>query len=292
MLSNDSVTARHRESQGKTLKDILNNGQTVILPTAFDALSARLIDEAGFDALGVGGFGMSASVLGMPDAGFLDLETNLTHLRHIVRCTDLPVLADADTGYGGLANVAFTTREIERTGAAGLHLEDQEYPKICPQLTDYPNTVPTDLAVRKLKRALDARDSEDFVIVARTDSHGPDVWERVEAFAAAGVDAINTTSIAFDSKEEYSAFIKQCPLPLLLPMNPKMSRLFTVDELRDLGASVVSVPLTVLFASITGMRAALNELKDKANYLELAAGHVSMAEVEKLLQVDELSLLE
>lgn len=176
-----------------SLKPLLAGSETLVLPGVFDGISARFAAEAGFPALYMTGYGTVASMLGMPDAGMASYGEMLDALRRIRAAAPLPLIADGDTGYGGLLNVDRTVRGYEAAGAAGIQLEDQEYPKKCGH-TPGRRVIETADAVRKLRVAVAARDSAEFLIVARTDARtgqGLDAaMRRGEQFLAAGADIL------------------------------------------------------------------------------------------------------
>src|SRR5262245_8528525 len=156
-----------------TLRNMLAGPEIVVLPGAYDALSARLAERAGFTAMFTTGFGFSASALGMPDFGLLTMSETMDRLRHIARAVSVPVVADMDTGYGNPLNVRRTVQECVIAGAAGIILEDQEWPKKCGHF-EGKRVIPAEDHVAKLRAAIDARGGDDgLVIIARTDARAP-----------------------------------------------------------------------------------------------------------------------
>src|SRR5437867_8072758 len=151
------------------LRQMLNEPGIIVAPGAYDGLSARLIERQGFKAVYMTGAGTAASHLGQPDLGLATLTEMTTHARHIASCVSLPVIADADTGYGNALNVRRAVREFERAGVAGLHLEDQTFPKRCGHYDDKA-VVPTADMVQKLRAAREALADADLVLIARTDA--------------------------------------------------------------------------------------------------------------------------
>ena len=154
----------------RALRSILEAGRTIWSAGAYDALSAKLIDEAGFDAVFTTGFGISASHLGQPDVELYTMTENLGVVRHMVNSVGRPVIADGDTGYGNVINVMRTVREFERAGVAGIVFEDQLLPKRCPAAATSVEVLPAQEAARKIRAACDARRDRDFLIIARTDA--------------------------------------------------------------------------------------------------------------------------
>src|ERR1700759_3442086 len=153
----------------RRLRELLAGGEIVVAPGAYDALSARLIEQAGFPAVYMTGFGTAASLLGRPDIGLLSGSEMIDNARRIAGCIAVPLVADADTGYGNPINVIRTVREYEQAGVAGLHLEDQILPKKCGHLAGK-EVVPLPEMVAKIRAAVDARTDPDLVLIARTDS--------------------------------------------------------------------------------------------------------------------------
>ena len=174
-------------------RHLVHDPAILILPGAHDALSARVIAGAGFKALAVGGYAVSASYLGRPDVGLLTLSEMVDHMARIADAADLPVLADGDTGHGNVTNVMRTVKEIERTGAAAMFLEDQVFPKRCGHM-EGKAVIPASEMIAKIKAAVDARTDQDFVIMARTDALAPcgidEALERANRYIEAGADMI------------------------------------------------------------------------------------------------------
>src|SRR6266851_8100264 len=176
------------------LRELLAQPDLLVAPGAYDALSARLIAQAGFQAVYMTGFGTAASVLGQPDVGLLTMSEMVSRASALATVTgDLPLIADADTGYGNPINVRRTIHEYERAGVAGLHIEDQVWPKKCGHM-ESKQVIPMDEMAQKVRAAVDARQDHDFVIIARTDAnavHGlEDALRRGKAYHKAGADVI------------------------------------------------------------------------------------------------------
>jgi 2-methylisocitrate lyase-like PEP mutase family enzyme len=176
-----------------TLRDMLRQDGCLTLPGVYDGISARMAAASGFEALYMTGYGVVASALGVADAGTATFSEMLDRVRCIAGATALPFIADGDTGYGGLLNVDRTVRGYAAAGASGIQLEDQEFPKKCGH-TEFRRVIPADDAVAKIRVAVDARPSRDFLIVARTDARyaeGLDAaLHRAERFLKAGADVL------------------------------------------------------------------------------------------------------
>lgn len=181
-------------------------GEMVVAPGVFDALSARLAQLAGFPAVHMTGLGVEASQLGAPDLGLLTMTEIVQHAARIAGAIDIPVMADIDTGFGGVLNIQRTIREMERAGVAGVHLEDQSLPKHCPLLAGR-QVVSREEAVDRVKAALDARTDPDFVIVARSDADTisfEELVERCNLFLAAGADMAMPILMTVDGRSVFS----------------------------------------------------------------------------------------
>src|SRR5881296_260054 len=179
---------------GSSLREQLEDKSGIIvLPGVFDALSARIAEQVGFGAMFQTGYGSSAALLGMPDFGFLNAGETVDNARRIIRAVKVPVLVDADTGYGNPLNVWRLVHDLESLGAAGIFLEDQIWPKRCGHMVGK-DVIPRDQYLSKLKAAVEARKSKDFIIVARTDARAPigldEAIERGKAYKKAGADVI------------------------------------------------------------------------------------------------------
>jgi 2,3-dimethylmalate lyase len=243
-----------------TLRERFEAGETVLAPGCYDALGARLVEEAGFPAAYMTGFGSSAGRLGRPDIGLMSLPEMVDNARRIVQAVDIPVVADADTGYGNSINVIHTVREYEAAGVAAIHLEDQVTPKKCGHL-EGKEVVPAREMVAKIEAAVAARRSPDFLIIARTDARAVEGLDaalaRARMYREAGADGLFIE--APESEAEIEAVARAFPdVPLLFNYaeggkTPAVS----YSRLRELGFALVIFPLTLLFVATQAMRAAL-----------------------------------
>ncbi|MDH3678444.1 MAG: oxaloacetate decarboxylase [Acidimicrobiia bacterium] len=241
-----------------------STGEPLVLPGVYDALGARLVERAGFDAVYMTGFGATASLLGRPDVGLLGLTEMVDNARRIVAATDLPVLADADTGYGNQINVIRTVQEYERAGVAGIHLEDQILPKKCGHL-DNKEVVDIETMVGKVRAAVAARTDPDLVIVARTDSrasHGlDDAIERARRCADAGADVLFVEALeGTDELARVAADLADVPLLFNWAEGGKTPPL-SYAEVADLGFAVIIMPIGTLLAATAAMQQFLARLK-------------------------------
>jgi methylisocitrate lyase len=218
----------------------------VMLPGAFNALSARLIAQAGFDACYLSGAVLANSVGGMPDIGLMTLTEARDHADKIARGVDLPLLMDADTGYGGADNAAHCVRTLEAVGVSAIHLEDQEFPKRCGHL-DGKRLVPVDEFCTKIAAAVAAKTSPEFMVIARTDARGVDGYdaavERAQRYLAAGADGIFPE--ALKDAEELARFGRDVGGLLLANMTEfGKTQLLKADELGDMGYRLIIYPVT------------------------------------------------
>jgi len=196
----------------------LMDRSVVLAPGVYNALFAKAVEHTGFDAIYVTGFGTAARY-GYPDVGLITQTEMVQNLRHICRATTIPVVADADTGYGNIINVRRTVREYERAGVAGLHLEDQVFPKKCGFM-EGKAVIPLEEHTQKIRAALDARTDPDTVIIARTDALAPNGWEdalaRARAYREAGADLVFVDGIrTLEELEIYSRELAQKGVPCL-----------------------------------------------------------------------------
>ena len=197
----------------------VQQGGTVWMAGAFDALSAMLVDQSDFDAVFTTGFGISASLLGKPDVEYYTLTENLSVVNNVVNAVRKPVVADTDTGYGNVINVMRTVREFEKAGVAALILEDQRMPKRCPAAAAEVGVLPLQEATAKIKAAVDARPDPQMLIVARTDAMDPqEAIDRACAYAEVGADLIQPISRTFKGYDDLVRLKNQCQRRLSLQL--------------------------------------------------------------------------
>ena len=247
----------------KALRAGLTSGKIQRLPGAINPLTAKLIQEIGFEGVYVSGGAFSAG-LGLPDIGLTTLTEVVSHSKQIAAVTDLPVLIDADTGFGEPMSAARTVLSAEDAGIAGLHLEDQVNPKRCGHL-DGKAIVPTDEMVRRLRAAVAARRDENFVICARTDAAGIDgidaAIERAKAYADAGADMIFTE--ALHTEADFEKFRAAVDTPLLANMTEfGKSKLIPAQTLEEIGYNAVIYPVTTLRLAMGAIERGLREIHE------------------------------
>ena len=237
----------------------------ILAPGAFDPLSARCVEEAGFPAAYMTGFGTSAALLGRPDVGLLTMTEMVDNAARIAACVDVPVIADADTGYGNPMNVIRTVNAYEAAGVGGIHIEDQVAPKRCGHM-DGKQVIPASEMAAKIRAATDARTDPDFVIIARTDARAVEglasALDRARRYRDAGADVLFIEAVR--SEAEAAETIAAFPdVPLLFNWaeggkTPPIS----LDRLRALGYRIVIFPISTLLAATGAMRAILTEIAD------------------------------
>jgi len=253
-----------RTSGAARLRELLRRGSPLCAPGAYDALSARLVAEAGFDAVYLTGFGASASLLGRPDVGLLTGTEMAGHAARLADVVDVPLIADADTGYGNVVNVIRTVRAYERAGVAGLHLEDQVAPKKCGHLAGKA-VVPVEEHVAKIRAAVAARTDPDTVIIARTDARAVEGFdraiERAQRYADAGADVLFVEAPQSVAEIEETARRLAGHRLLFNWAEGGRTPAISLRDLAALGYAIVIFPLTALLSATTAVRESLESLK-------------------------------
>jgi len=259
------VTGRltRRPGGAGRLRALLDSGQTIVAPGAFDPLAARLVEEAGFPAVYMTGFGTSAALIGRPDVGLLTMTEMAANAGRIADCVDIPVIADADTGYGNPLNVIRTVGAYEAAGVAGIHVEDQVAPKKCGHM-EGKLVIPAPEMVAKVRAAVEARTQPEFVIIARTDARAVEglepALERARMYREAGADALFIEALVSEAEIQEAA--RAFPgVPLLFNWaeggkTPPVS----LARLTELGYRIVIFPISTLLAATGAMRAILREI--------------------------------
>jgi methylisocitrate lyase len=274
---------------------MLDGPEIVVLPGAYDALSARLAERAGFGAMFTTGFGFSASVLGQPDFGLLTMSETMDRVRHVVRAVSVPVVADMDTGYGNPLNVRRTVQEVVDAGAAGIILEDQEWPKKCGHF-EGKKVIPAEDHAAKLRAAIDARGDDDLIIIARTDARAPlgldEAIRRGRLYRDAGADVVFVEAPqSIEELRTVQAAIPDAPLFANMIEGGK-TPLLTWQELQDLGYKMVVFPLSALLAAAKAIGDVYSELYAKKTTAGVIDRVVSFHDFEAIVGVPELRALE
>jgi len=248
--------------RSRRLRELLDAGP-VMMPGAFNALSAKMIERAGFDALYLSGAVLANSVGGLPDIGLMTLTEARDHAEKIARATSLPILMDADTGYGGADNAAHCVRMLEAVGVSGIHLEDQEFPKRCGHL-DGKKLVPADEFCKKIAAAAGAKASRDFVIIARTDARGVDGFDaavtRAKRYLDAGADGIFPEALA--GADEFARFAREIGGLLLANMTEfGKTPMLKAEEFARMGYRIIIYPVTLQRLAMKTVEESLATLK-------------------------------
>lgn len=274
----------------KALRERLQQPGLLSAPGIHDMVSLRLADTFGFDALYMTGFGTVASHMGLPDAGLATYSDMVGRVKAMASMARTPLIADGDTGYGGLLNVAHTVRGYEEAGAAAIQLEDQEFPKKCGH-TPGRRVIPVADMVRKLQVASDARTSGDFLIIARTDARSAlgldEALRRAEAYARAGADILFVESP--ESQDEMRQIGRNFELPLLANMveggrTPVLSQ----QELEAIGYKLAIFPVTALLAATQAMKAVYESFKQTGSSAGISTPLMPFADLTKLMGFEEI----
>lgn len=278
------------------LRELLKGPDLLVAPGAFDALSARLIAQAGFSTVYMTGFGTAASVLGQPDVGLLTMNEMVSRAAALAAVIgDIPLIADADTGYGNPLNVRRTIQEYERAGVAAVHIEDQIWPKKCGHM-EGKQVIPMQEMVQKIHAAVDARRDPDFVIIARTDAnamHGfEDALQRGKAYQEAGADLIFIE--APRSIAELQSIKQTFPdIPLLFNWAESgKTPPLTLDEIHALGFKLVIFPVSLLFAATHSMLELLQLFKQGHVPTPFASHMVTFSQFTDQVGLPEVQRLE
>ncbi len=281
-------------STRKQLKSLVEARRGVIVPGAFNALSAKVIEDLGFEAIYITGAGVTNMWFGMPDQGFMGLAEIADHTARIRDAVNLPLIVDADTGFGNALNVRHTVRTLERAGADCIQLEDQVAPKRCGHFAGK-EVISTEEAVSKIKAAVDARHDPDFLIMARTDACATQGFEaaieRAQKFAEAGADILFVEAVT--TVEEIRALPKRLAKPQLMNMViGGRTPIFGAEELGDLGYGIVLYANAALQGAVAGMQKALTVLRDTRRIDEDPALVTPFAERQRLVGKPEWDLLD
>jgi 2-methylisocitrate lyase-like PEP mutase family enzyme len=278
----------------QVLKQLLKGEKLLVAPGCFDGLSARLVEEAGFEAAYLSG-GAVARSMGIPDIGLVTMSEVIERAAQVVSALKIPVIADADTGYGNALNLVRTVREYERTGVAAIHIEDQITPKRCGHL-DGKEVIPLAEMEKKLAAALSSRTDANFCIIARTDARGvhglDDAIRRARAFARLGVDAV------FIEAPQSEAELEE--IPQALPNVPLLVNVFKggktpmlpVQRLEKMGYRIAIYPSETQRAGIYAMRIALGLLKRDGTTESMDTALTTFKERDQIVGLDDWQKLE
>ena len=278
----------------KKLRDLLKGPELIMAPGVADALNARLVAEANFKAIYMTGSGTTASRLGMPDIGLLSVSEMVDNASRIADASGLPLISDADTGYGGPLNVHRTIRMFEKAGAAGVHIEDQNWPKRCGHLSGK-TIIPAREMISKIQAACDGRVDDNFVIIARTDALALEglnsALDRAEQYAEAGADIIFVESPS--TMEEIETIPKKISKPTLYNMAASGKTPFLENsEIEKFGFKVVIYPNFAMLAAVPAVRHYLSELKNNGTVAHLVNEMASFQDLFNLVGMETVRQME
>lgn len=277
------------------LRELIAAKQMIVAPGAYDALTARIFEQAGFPAVYMTGFGTTASLIGRPDVGLLTMTEMADNARRISQAIRVPLIADADTGYGNPLNVIRTVREYERAGVSAIHIEDQITPKKCGHMEDKQLVSAAEM-VEKVRAAIGARASPDFLIIARTDARAVEgldsALRRANMYREAGADVLFVE--APQSEQEVALVARELAgTPLLFNFaeggkTPPVG----LARLRELGYRIVIFPIAALLAATTAVRRVAAHIQAHGTPASLLPEFISFAEFNQMIGLSEIQRLE
>jgi 2-methylisocitrate lyase-like PEP mutase family enzyme len=276
-----------------TLKDRLRSG-LLVLPGAVNALGARIVEDCGFEAVYLTGAGIANSFLGVPDIGLLSVTELAQHVAATRGAVSIPIVVDGDTGFGNAVNMYHTVRLLEAAGANAIQIEDQTFPKRCGHF-DGKDVISTGEMVEKVRAAVDARRSDDFLIIARTDSRAilglDEACDRANAFAEAGADVVFVE--APQSRDEIALVAARVPAPKVLNLvHGGVTPLLPSDDIAQMGYSIALFANAGLLGSITGIRRVLQSLKEGDPTGGIDDPAAAWADRQRLVRREEFANLE
>jgi carboxyvinyl-carboxyphosphonate phosphorylmutase len=277
-------------------RELLNDTKFIMAPGAFDCISARLIEEAGFPAVYLSGAGVASSRLGKPDVGLTTMTEALDAARNVVNSTNIPVICDADTGFGNAINVIRTTQMFEQAGVAAIQLEDQVSPKKCGHV-EHKLLIDKDEMVTKIKAFLYARYSPDFALIARTDANTvtglEDAIERAKTYAEAGADIIFVESpMTVEEMEEIANRLAGIPLMINIVDGKGKTPVLPAEDLEKMGYKMAIYPGTAWMATIKAIQGVLEELKSKGTAIGFSDKMSTFKEMFEVVNLEKYISLE
>jgi 2,3-dimethylmalate lyase len=281
--------------RARRFRELLSSSNLIQAPGAYDCLSARLIEAAGFPVVYMTGFGTSAAYLGRPDVGLLGMSEMVDNASRIVDAVAIPVIADADTGYGNVVNVVRTVQAYERAGVSGIHIEDQVAPKKCGHL-EGKELIPAAEMVQKVRAAVDARNSSDFVIIARTDARAIEgldrALERAHLYRDAGADILFVEAPESEREiETIAQNLRDAPLLFNWAEGGKTPPV-SLERLRQLGFRIVIFPISTLLVAAQAMTKALDAIKQQGTPTSVMAEMTPFKQFVNALGFEEIRQLE
>jgi len=278
----------------KNLRNMLKSKKSLVIPGVYDALGAKIAQKVGFEAMFQTGYGTSATLFGMPDYGFIGATETVDNARRICRAVSVPVIVDSDTGYGNALSVWKLVKELESSGAAGIFLEDQRWPKRCGHMQGK-EVISQEEYTEKLSAALDARESKDFIIVARTDARATEgldaAIERGKQNKKTGADAIFVEAPI--SLDEMKKIGREINAPLVANMiEGGATPLSSAETLNKMGFKIILYPLSVLYANTFATMNILKELKKSGNTTKYKQKVVNFDQFNDLVELPKFRKME
>ena len=272
------------------LRQLIEQPGIIVAPGAYDCLTAKIIQQSGFPAVYMTGAGTSVARYGFPDLALASMTEMVSNAADITASVSVPVIADADTGYGGLLNVGRTVRKYEQSGVAAIHIEDQEFPKRCGHLDDK-RVIPTEDMIPKIKEAVESRTDQDFLIIVRTDALAVTGWEdtmdRCHRYVDAGADVLFVEALR--SAEDAQRAVESLPVPLLYNfVETGKSPLLSANDLESIGFKIVIFPASNLLLVTAAIQKLMAELKEKGTTIGMMEQMVSLQECFELMGLSEM----
>lgn len=281
-------------NRAKQLRELLAKDQILMAPGAYDVWSAKLIEQAGFPAVYMTGYGVSASTLGMPDIGLMSFAEILDVARHMAAAVQIPLIADADNGYGNVLNVVRTVREYEQAGVAGIQLEDQVLPKRCGHM-EGKQLISKEEMVAKIRAAAYARQNPDTVLIARTDAVAvngfEDAIDRAIAYREAGADVLFVE--AMQTREQVETAGRRVQAPLFANMvEGGKTPLYPADRLYEMGFRIVIYPVSTLYTATKAVQEALATLRQTGDLTRIQEQAESFRDFNRMIGLESYRNLE
>ena len=272
------------------LRQLIEQPGIIVAPGAYDCLTAKIIQQSGFPAVYMTGAGTSVARYGFPDLALASMTEMISNAADITASVSVPVIADADTGYGGLLNVGRTVRKYEQSGVAAIHIEDQEFPKRCGHLDDK-RVISTEDMIPKIKEAVESRTDQDFLIIVRTDALAVTGWEdtmdRCHRYIDAGADVLFVEALR--SAEDAQRAVESLPVPLLYNfVETGKSPLLSASDLESIGFKIVIFPASNLLLVTATIQKLMAELKEKGTTIGMMEQMVSLQECFELMGLSEM----
>jgi carboxyvinyl-carboxyphosphonate phosphorylmutase len=286
---------RGKRQNAPRLTELLHAQEPILAPGAYDALTARLIEQGGFPAVYMTGFGTSASLLGRPDVGLLTMSQMVDNARRIAQAVDVPVIADADTGYGNPLNVIRTVQEYELAGVSAIHIEDQVMPKKCGHMENKQVIAAAEM-IEKIRAAVEARRSSEFLITARTDARAVEgldsALRRARAYSEAGADILFVE--AAQNEDEVAQVARAFPnVPLLFNWaEGGKTPPLPLERLKELGYRIIIFPISALLTAAKAVRGILAEIKTEGTPRRIFSDGSSFREFNEMIGLGEIQELE